>query len=247
MFEDDEDDDDLTARPPSFGGVFGAVPPGSFSGKKKDAPPPPGRPSGLFGGLPSPPGPPSPSGPRFGTPPPRPVGIGLPRMTAPSEHDVRWKPMNFHLKADLEIFHTNIPLGALPRVTIIPQAERLLRRRLFVIRPFEPGWVAVKVVLEKRPPLIGFVHADTLILQPAVTGTKWPDLLLHEFSVNFSVADALMWLSAVIVVVLLLNAALSADSASVLTDAALTELQALVQAQGDRIQQLETQINQLLP
>lgn len=258
MFDFDDDDDDLdpTDRPTPFGSVFGAGPSVPPSGKKKNDPPPNRPTGGLFGGPPVP-GKPSPFGPvpnplpRPGAPSPRPgtpprfMGLTLPRMGTPPEHDTRWKQMNFRLKSDLELIHVNSVFGVMPRVTVIPQAERLLKNRFFVIQAIEPGWIAVKVLLDKRPALIGFVRAETVTLLEMER--SWSKLLLSPITFRVSPIDLVMVLGGVVVVLSLISMLLTPTADPLVMQTTLTELQTQVQAQAEQLRQLEALINQLRP
>lgn len=241
--EDDETVDSGDRRP----GVPPPVSPGqppSAAGKPLVPPPPlPGgrssyEPPLRTGSVPA--------GFPFGGPFSRPSSEqGLPpRLPIPSAADSRWVPYRFRTQAHLEIHHP-ASLTTPARSTVIPNAVKMLHGRLHAIPAVAPGWVAVKIALSMRQPIIGFVRVDQIHLLPAKPTPGWTtrlyDLAISKRGSRLIQSTLLILINLLLLIMLVVL--LLELQPQMMPDRAAIEAQ--LGAQAERIEALERRLEAL--
>lgn len=239
--EDDESTDErkLGLRPsapserPTLGdGKPASVPP-SGSRSSYD---PPLRTGGGFGVFPS----------SIGDLFPRPPGDQAlpPRIPIPSASDSRWMLYRFRTHAHLEIHHP-ASLTAPVRSTLIPDPVTMLHGRLHAIPAVAPGWVAVKITLSMRQPIIGFVRANQIHLMPAKPTPSWTTRLYNlAISKRGSrLIQSILLLAISVLMLLMLIVLLFEPRPQSMPDLAAVE--ARLEEQAERIEQLELRLHTL--
>ncbi|MGQ9907259.1 MAG: hypothetical protein ACUVS2_00345 [Candidatus Flexifilum sp.] len=270
---DNDDDDDDVPRPSIGFGLFRRTLSSTHhdeddepaeSGDRKpglNPPAPPGQPSSGTGRLLFPP-PPAPGGRSSYEPPLRtgsvPAGFPLggpfsrpsseqalpPRIPIPSAGDSRWVLYRFRTQAHLEIHHP-ASLTTPARSTVIPNAAKLLHGHLHAIPAAAPGWVAVKVALTMRQPIIGFVRADQIHLLPAKPTPDWPTQLYNlAISKRGSrlIQSALLLLISLLLLIMLVVLVFEPQPQP-MPD--LIAVEAQLEAQAERIEALERRLEAL--
>lgn len=243
---DHDDDDDEDAGAAGLGGAKPGL--GSFVPPDASTPsinrPPTRRPSGQFsydpplrtGGGPT-------SGP-FGSPFSRlPGNLNTPpRVPIPSAGDSRWILYAFRARPHLEIHHP-ASLTSPARVTVIPNAATTLDGRLYAISSLVPGWIAVKVTLTMRQPIIGFVRADHLHLGAPSPVQDWTTSLykyaISEHGSRFLQATLLV----VLVMLMLMLVVRTGQPLAPMPD--LTAIEIQLSEQDARIDALEARLQAL--
>lgn len=236
LFDDDDDDNEdigLQSRLPGFG-TRPSTPSSSQFWRRSSSANPESTPS-------------DPSGRRL------PFGTGVPsasnlppRIPFPPSTDSRWSAGVYSVRDDLEIFSPP-SLFSLSRVTVVANASRRVDKRIEFIRDIAPGWSAVRLTLHPgRMPITGYVRSGSVRLMNA---SHLRRNLFELLDLRVTLIDALVLVAAILLISAVVSQVLStqelpADSGR--ENDRVTSLEAELQAQSERISQLEAMMNSQL-